>query len=99
MQQVRLCNRRPPPPLHAPLSLKPVCASQSSLDIVPISTADWAGVLGGGDFQFFLRRLEASLRAMQAAHGSVALLGHSAGGWVARILLGDVPYQGSRALT
>lgn len=27
-------------------------------------------------------------------HGRVALVGHSAGGWVARLLLGDERYQG-----
>lgn len=30
-------------------------------------------------------------------HGRVALVGHSAGGWVARLLLGREPYQGGCA--
>ena len=30
-------------------------------------------------------------------HGRVALVGHSAGGWLARILLGGEPYQGGQA--
>ncbi len=32
--------------------------------------------------------------ALARRHGRVALVGHSAGGWVARLLLGTEPYQG-----
>lgn len=35
------------------------------------------------------------MHAVPCRHGRVALVGHSAGGWLARILLGEEPYQGA----
>jgi len=55
---------------------------------------DWGPVLAGSDFQFYLRRVAAGVDSLYANHGPIALVGHSAGGWIARILLGNVPYQG-----
>jgi triacylglycerol esterase/lipase EstA (alpha/beta hydrolase family) len=64
--------------------------------VVPVSLSDWWYILRGGSFEWYLSRLDALLSEMHAKHGRVALVGHSAGGWVARLLLGSEPYQGVR---
>ncbi|KAI7845121.1 hypothetical protein COHA_001326 [Chlorella ohadii] len=64
--------------------------------VVPVSLSDWWYILRGGSFEWYLSRLDALLADMHAKHGRVALVGHSAGGWVARLLLGTEPYQGVR---
>jgi hypothetical protein len=69
-------------------------------EVVPLRPSDWWPTLLGSDFQWYLRLIDSSLHDIYKKHGSVALVGHSAGGWVARILLAceskdkDVPYQG-----
>jgi pimeloyl-ACP methyl ester carboxylesterase len=64
-------------------------------EVVPVSSREWWPILLGGDHQWYLQRIDNTLSEMYKKHGSVALVGHSAGGWVARLLLGeDVPYQG-----
>lgn len=64
-------------------------------EVVPMSNQDWLPVLFlGGSFEFYLQRLDTVLQQMYEQHGPVALIGHSAGGWIARLLLGEVPYQG-----
>lgn len=50
---------------------------------------------GGGSFTFYLQALAAALDDMYREYGPVALVGHSAGGWIARIMLGDAVYDGS----
>lgn len=55
----------------------------------------WFPVLTGSDFEFYLRRMDTALTSLYKSHGRVALCAHSASGWVSRILLGDVPYQGT----
>lgn len=39
-------------------------------------------------------KVSAELARLYEAQGRVALVGHSAGGWVARLVLGDQPYEG-----
>ncbi len=64
-------------------------------EIVPVNSRDWWPILLGGDFLWYLRRIDDALTKLYNKNGSVAIIGHSAGGWVARILLGEeVPYQG-----
>lgn len=65
-------------------------------EVVQTSLLDWAPVLAGHSFEWYLARLDALLQRLHAQHGRVALVGHSAGGWIARILLGTEPYQGAR---
>jgi alpha-beta hydrolase superfamily lysophospholipase len=62
---------------------------------MPLNVLEWAPVLTGSDFSFYLERAAAAVAHLSERHGPVALVGHSAGGWLARILLGDVPYQGA----
>jgi len=64
-------------------------------EVVPVAAKEWWPNLLGGDFLWYLKRIDSALNELYNKHGSVAVVGHSAGGWVARILLGeDVPYQG-----
>lgn len=65
-------------------------------EVVQTSLVDWAPVLAGRSFEWYLARLDALLQRLYNQHGRVALLGHSAGGWIARILLGTEAYQGIR---
>ncbi|RMZ53244.1 hypothetical protein APUTEX25_005233 [Auxenochlorella protothecoides] len=62
-------------------------------EILPMRFLDWVGPLRAQGFSFYLDRLATQVHAMHAVHGRVALVGHSAGGWIARIALGSVPYQ------
>lgn len=59
---------------------------------------DWLRILGGDDFSGYLDRAYANVMDVYNGCGRrehVRLVGHSAGGWVGRLLLGDVPYQGT----
>jgi hypothetical protein len=71
------------------------------VSVVSMSTMDWLKIaLLGNDFTEYLDRAAALVEESVDRDGGPArrrrtvLLGHSAGGWVSRILLGDVPYQG-----
>lgn len=65
-------------------------------DVVPTAMSDWFPVIYGASFEWYLKRMDALLQGMHARHGRVALVGHSAGGWLARIVLGGERYQGVR---
>lgn len=66
-------------------------------EVVPMAFSDWLPVLAGGSFSWYLDRADAALAALAARSGGrVALVGHSAGGWLARLLMGGEPYQGVR---
>jgi triacylglycerol esterase/lipase EstA (alpha/beta hydrolase family) len=62
--------------------------------IVPLKKLDWLPTVGGKSMMPILRKLDATVKQVQAQYSSpqINLLGHSAGGWIARIYLGDVPY-------
>jgi triacylglycerol esterase/lipase EstA (alpha/beta hydrolase family) len=68
------------------------------VDIVPMRQWDWYSSLNGGDFEFYLDRLDRSLQRLAAAPEArgrpVTLVAHSAGGWIARLLLGEAKYNG-----
>lgn len=63
-------------------------------EIVPLTLRDWLPVLAGGSFSFYASAIDAATQRLYAQHGRVALVGHSAGGWVARLVLGDQPFEG-----
>ncbi|KAL4447616.1 hypothetical protein ABPG75_004835 [Micractinium tetrahymenae] len=65
-------------------------------EVVPTAMSDWFPVIYGASFDWYLKRMDSLLQSMHARHDRVALVGHSAGGWLARILLGGEPYQGVR---
>ena len=62
--------------------------------IVPLRKRDWVPTLGGRSVVPIIRGIDATVRGVLKEHQSdcVNLIGHSAGGWIARIYLGDIPY-------
>ncbi len=64
--------------------------------VVPLQVRSWFPTLGGRPVTPILRALQATIRRTQAEFGveRVNLVAHSAGGWIARIYLGSVPYGG-----
>jgi hypothetical protein len=65
--------------------------------VVPITLYDWVPAVSGGAFDFYLEKVDATLGAVGGGD-KVALVAHSAGGWLARIFLGSVPYNGAHAV-
>ena len=62
---------------------------------VPLTTWDWVPTLGGRSMQSILAKIDDTVQRVKADYGCdrVNLVGHSAGGWIARIYLGDRPYD------
>lgn len=62
--------------------------------IVPLKKRDWLPTLGGRSVTPVLRQIDAAVQAVREQTGApkVNLIGHSAGGWLARIYLGEKPY-------
>lgn len=61
---------------------------------VPLSKKDWWPTLGGRSMIPILRKLERTVKeALQKYEVSqINLIGHSAGGWISRIYMGEKPY-------
>jgi len=59
----------------------------ASVDILPIQQLQWIPTLFGASFRFYLEALEAALTRPDGSR-PVVLVGHSAGGWLARLYLG-----------
>ncbi|MDX1977249.1 MAG: lipase [Pseudanabaenaceae cyanobacterium bins.68] len=62
--------------------------------VVPLRWWEWLPTVGGRSVVPILTRLAETIRAakLQYKCDRVNLIAHSAGGWIARIYLGDVPY-------
>lgn len=62
---------------------------------VPLQRWDWIPTLGGRPVTPILQRLDQTVKQVMRESGAsdINLVGHSAGGWIARIYLGDKPYQ------
>ncbi|WP_204103717.1 MULTISPECIES: hypothetical protein [Spirulina sp. CCY15215] len=62
--------------------------------IVPLRKLDWLPTLGGRSVVPVLRLIHDTVQGVLQKYKSdrVNLLAHSAGGWIARIYLGDIPY-------
>lgn len=62
---------------------------------VPLKRRDWFPTVGGRSMTPILERLDRTVNQMMEQYGCdrINLIGHSAGGWIARIYLGEVPYQ------
>ncbi len=62
---------------------------------VPLGKRDWIPTLGGRSVVPILRKIDDTVKLMQQQHNTsqVNLVGHSAGGWIARIYLGEKPYD------
>lgn len=63
--------------------------------VVPLRRRDWLPTLGGRSMLPILRQLDQTVQQLRQATGSdrVNLVGHSAGGWISRIYLGEAPYD------
>lgn len=64
--------------------------------LVPLQVKDWLPTLGGQPVTPILNQLAQTIQTTCAEFKveTVTLLGHSAGGWIARIYLGSIPYNG-----
>ena len=63
---------------------------------VPLRRRDWIPTLGGRSFIHILRKLDDTVTQLllQFDVSKINLIGHSAGGWLSRIYLGELPYSG-----
>ncbi len=64
--------------------------------VVPLRWWDWLPTLGGRSVAPILERLDQTIQEVhqQYPHEKLTLIGHSAGGWISRIYLGQHPYGG-----
>lgn len=62
---------------------------------VPLRRQDWLPTLGGRSVLPILQQLDRTVKQVmeQTSSEMVNLVGHSAGGWICRIYLGEVPYD------
>ena len=65
-----------------------------SATVVPLKWSDWVPTLGGRSIAPILEKLDQTINLELAKTGAsqVNIIAHSAGGWLARIYLGDRPY-------
>ncbi len=61
---------------------------------VPLQRRDWIATLGGRPVIPILQQLDCTVKRTLQEKGvsQINLIGHSAGGWISRIYLGEVPY-------
>ncbi|MGQ4646173.1 alpha/beta hydrolase [Lyngbya aestuarii] len=61
---------------------------------VPLRQRDWLPTVGGRSMVPILRKLDRTVKQLIEEYNTaqVNLIGHSAGGWIARIYLGEMPY-------
>jgi triacylglycerol esterase/lipase EstA (alpha/beta hydrolase family) len=62
---------------------------------VPLQKRDWFPTVGGRSISPILRALDRTVKQAMQQHNSakINLIGHSAGGWISRIYLGEKPYD------
>ena len=62
---------------------------------VPLRQQDWFPTLGGRSMVPILRKIDQTVKQLREKYNTskVNLVGHSAGGWIARIYLGEKPYN------
>lgn len=63
--------------------------------VVPLLRRTWVPTIGGRSMVPILTLLDQTARRLMAETGSdrINLVGHSAGGWISRIYLGEIPYD------
>lgn len=61
---------------------------------VPLRRRDWIPTIGGRPITPILQQLDLTVKQTLQAHNAaqINLIGHSAGGWISRIYLGEKPY-------
>ncbi|QSJ18352.1 lipase [Nostoc sp. UHCC 0702] len=64
---------------------------------VPLRRRDWIPTLGGRPVTPILQQLDLTVKQTLQEHNAaqINLIGHSAGGWISRIYLGEKPYFSS----
>ncbi|MFN3359836.1 MAG: esterase/lipase family protein [Pseudanabaenaceae cyanobacterium] len=64
--------------------------------VVPLQWWEWLPTVGGRSVVPILDRLHATVQRVRDRYQAdkVTIIGHSAGGWIARIYLGEKPYYG-----
>jgi len=60
--------------------------------IVPLAWWDWLPTVGGRSIAPILAKLDQTIQQVCQEGSQVNLIAHSAGGWLARIYMGTVPY-------
>lgn len=62
---------------------------------VPLIQRDWFPTLGGRSMVPILRKIDQTVKQQLEQHNTskINLIGHSAGGWIARLYLGEIPYN------
>jgi pimeloyl-ACP methyl ester carboxylesterase len=62
---------------------------------VPLRRSDWFPTVGGRSMLPILYALDQTVKQVMQETGSdrINLVGHSAGGWISRIYLGEIPYD------
>ncbi|MEL6555023.1 MAG: lipase [Cyanobacteria bacterium J06621_11] len=62
---------------------------------VPLRRYDWLPTIGGRSVSNIIKALDATAQRAMIDHNSnqINLVGHSAGGWIARIYIGELPYN------
>jgi hypothetical protein len=66
------------------------------VEVVPVGRLDWLLTIGAPGWRRILDRVDARVRRLQAVSpsGRVTLIGHSSGGVMLRLYLGDAPFAG-----
>lgn len=66
---------------------------------VPLRRRTWLPTVGGRSMLPILQLLDCTVKQVMQETGSdrINLVGHSAGGWISRIYLGEIPYNVHRA--
>ncbi len=64
--------------------------------VVPLRRRDWFPTLGGRSVTPILQQLDRTVKQILQQYNAsqINLIGHSAGGWISRIYLGEKPYLG-----
>ncbi len=68
---------------------------------VPLRRRDWLPTLGGRPITPIVQQLDLTVKQVlqQYDAAQINLIGHSAGGWISRIYLGEKPYWGRGAVS
>ncbi|MBD2346954.1 esterase/lipase family protein [Anabaena subtropica] len=64
---------------------------------VPLRRRDWLPLIGSRSVAYIMQQLDYTVKQVLQEHHAtqVNLIGHSAGGWISRIYLGEKPYAAS----
>ena len=62
---------------------------------VPLRKWDWLSTIGSRSIVPIIRKIDRTVKQMLKQHNAseINLIGHSAGGWIARIYMGEKPYD------